>query len=113
MASADWTSYHGLRTWTDRLKSYRSNQLKKEALWFRRYTGGFKYIFQISNPVSLNQLFSQYDSGLVSLIISVTVEGVNLLPLHSPSETQPFTALWLHSHKSQRNAKHSSLTTFV
>lgn len=56
-------------------------------------------------------LFSQYVSELhYCSDISMTVKGVNILSIHSPSEAQPFTALWLHSHKGQRNAKHSTLS---
>lgn len=40
----------------------------------------------------------------------MTFKGVNILSIHSSSEAHPLTALWLHSHKGQRNAKHSALS---
>lgn len=43
--------------------------------------------------------------------ISATVKGMNILSMHSFSEDQVFTALWLHSHKGQRNANHSTVSS--
>lgn len=40
--------------------------------------------------------------------VSATVKEMNILSMHSFFEDQVFTGLWLHSHKSQRNANHSA-----